>query len=273
MANDGTLVKNTAQIDYLRLASWREGEYTKTLAKIMKAWEGNWSQSKWLQYSGWRKEEFFIGQGEQAQKHHVVAGVSGNLANRLLKSLTGLTYWYATRLDIQVTIYCPDDMVLADVRNRCKTDNTTLIESKENATLYLGSRRSELFTRLYEKPIIDKYLRLEFELKGCRARTAWTAIAEGEPVERIFLYYLRRSKLPEDTKVLFEKYDIDATNQAMREIETHDNAKVWAWMESLDDTFTKHMNNHQIGERVKTLVRAWASHADYLDKNATKGVQ
>ncbi|GAG99393.1 unnamed protein product, partial [marine sediment metagenome] len=237
----------------------------KFLAKIMEAWKGGWKQSKWLQYSGWRKDEFFIGIGEQKGKSHTIAGASGHLSQRMFKSLKDRLSWYATRIDVQVTIYCPDDLKLSDVRDRCKTKNTTLIESQFNDTLYLGSRESEVFTRLYEKPIIDKYLRLEFELKGGRARTAWDALCKGETVEDVFLYYLRKSKLPDDIAQMFESYDKDATTEIMRDIQLHDNVKVLKWIESLDESMEKHMANHQIGESVKTIVRAWAKFADKLD--------
>jgi hypothetical protein len=257
--------QNTAILDYIRLASWDWEEYAKTLGKIMGSWKGGWKQSKWLQYSGWRKEEFFIGFGEQHQKRHTVAGVSGSLSQRMFESLKAMSSWYATRIDVQVTIYCPDDLVLSDVRDRCKNKNTTLIESQFNDTLYLGSRESEIFTRLYEKPIVDKLLRLEFELKGSRARKAWTALCNGELVEKIFLYYLRKSMLPEDIARMFESYDVAATTEIMNQIKEHDNDKVWKWIEGLDSSMEKNMANHQIGESVKTLVRAWAKYADKLD--------
>ena len=217
--------------------------------------------------------EFFIGLGTQNRKQHTIAGVSGYLSQRMLKSLMTRASWYATRIDVQTTIYCPDDLVLSDVRDRCETKNTTLIESRFNDTLYLGSRESEIFTRLYEKPIFDKLLRLEFELKGGRARTAWAALCKGETVEAVFLYYLRKCKLPSETAELFENYSLDATAEIMNQIKGHDNAKVLKWIESLDSSIEKHMSNHQIGESVKTIVRAWAKFADKLDEESNLDVK
>ncbi|GAH01447.1 unnamed protein product, partial [marine sediment metagenome] len=187
------------QLDYLRIASWTVGSYSHILARIMLAWPEDWEQSGWLQYKGWKKEAFFIGHGTQQGKAHTIINVSGNLSQKLLPTLRALENWYATRIDLQITI---DACVMGDdslsmLRDDCATKNTTLIESIENDTLYLGSRSSEVFLRLYEKILENKkYLRLEFELKGQRARTCWAAITKGESLDRVFKYYNKRSKLP-----------------------------------------------------------------------------
>ncbi|GAH53618.1 unnamed protein product, partial [marine sediment metagenome] len=72
-----------------------------------------------------------------------------------------------------------------------------------------------------------------------------------------------------DVLSLFAGIGIEATKKSMREIELHDIGKTWAWIESLDASMEKNMNNHEIGEQVKTLVRSWAAYADELDKIST----
>lgn len=232
----------------------------------MRSWEGGWQRGKWLQYKGWRKESLFIGVGEQKHKRHAVLSVSGGLSQRLLPSLKSLDGWYCTRLDLQETIEAPDYIRLAEIRDECSTGNTTLIESSDNDTLYLGSRTSEIFTRLYEKPLDTMMLRLEFELKGGRSKMAWRAILDGEIVNNIYRYYLEDSKLPQDVLDLFASIGAETTKNAMRDVALHDIGKTLKWIESLDTSMEKNMNNHEIGEEVKTLVRSWAAYADKLDK-------
>jgi hypothetical protein len=236
------------------------------MARLMRSWENGWERGKWLQYKGWRKEGLFIGIGEQNEKRHAVLCVSGGLSQRLLPSLKSLDGWYCTRLDLQETIEEPDYIRLAEIRDECTTKNTTLIESLDNDTLYLGSRTSEIFTRLYEKPLDRMMLRLEFELKGGRAKMAWRAMLEGETADMVFSYYMEASKLPEDVLRLFATVGIERCQQIMRDIALHDIGKTLKWIESLDASMEKYMNNHEIGEQVKTLVRAWAAYADKLDK-------
>ena len=174
-----------AHLDYIRLASWDDASYPYTLSTIMEAWPGDWKQHHWLQYDGWRKDGFFMGHGIQNDERHHVLSASGNLAHRMQAGLVGQDGWYATRVDVQVTIPKPSNVSLPKVQLKLGKKGCTLISSEENDTLYLGARTSELFTRLYEKPLDKMYLRLEFELKSTRARSAWDAIRAGESVTSV----------------------------------------------------------------------------------------
>lgn len=259
---------SSVALDYIRIAAWSPRAYTGVLARIMTAWPEEWKQGNWLQYAGWRKEGFFIGHGEQRRKSHTIINVSGELSQRLLPTLKNLTGWYSTRLDVQMTIDHPkrDDRRLSYVRDACKGSNTTLIESNENDTLYLGSRTSDLFTRLYEKYLDDKpYLRLEFELKGTRSRAAWEAITMGEPLSNIFKYYLDRSRLPDFAKLWFKDETAIATAEAMNSARLENAKKKLAWIRSLDACMEKSMGDHDIGDEVKEIVRSWAKYANHLD--------
>lgn len=260
-------------IDYIRLATWNADDYPRVMSRIMRSWENGWEQGKWLQYKGWRKEGVFIGVGEQNGRRHAVICASGGLAHRLFSGLKNLQGWYCTRLDLQETIVEPEYVKLSSVREDCHTKNTSLIESNENDTLYLGSRTSEIFTRLYEKPLDIMMLRLEFEIKGSRSKMAWQALLKKETVASIFSFYLDASKLPIDILDLFRDQTAESTKATMRAVESHDIGKTWKWLESLDATMEKNMANHEIGEQVKSLVRSWANFADNLDIISRKRIQ
>ncbi len=256
-------------LDYIRLASWHDLAYTRIAARLMSNWENNWQHGKWLQYKGWRKEGLFFGIGTQQRKPHAVLNISGHLSHQMLPSLRSLTDWYATRIDVQVTIKTPlgSGDTLALVRDECKTENTTLIESQENDTLYLGSRASDKFTRLYEKNLDQQYLRLEFELKGQRSRKAWEAITKGEPLDRIFHYYVKQSKLPKRVRDWYTGAKASATTEAMNQQRITEANKQLSWLRSLESVVGRMMADHEIGEQTKVLVRQWADLADKLDKN------
>jgi hypothetical protein len=254
-------------IDYLRIASWQSNAFVNTMAILMDGKSKEWERGKWLQYVGWRKEGVFVGRGEQRHKVHTLINISGYLAQDMYQFCVGLVGWYCTRIDLQRTIKTPlaDDEQLALVRDDCTTKNKTLIESEENDTLYLGSRTSDLFTRLYEKILEDKYLRLEFELKGYRSRAVWDALKTGETADKIFFYYLEKSALPEQIKDHYRRAGDIATEKVMRLQIEHDEEKKLAWVMTLDASMSKNMASHGIGEQVKIIVRRWASYADYLD--------
>lgn len=254
-----------SQIDYLRLASWGHEPYVEVLASIMSTWPGQWERSKWLQYSGWRKEQFFIGMGEQHKKRHAVMQASGSFAQKIFMVLADFEGWYCTRIDIQRTVKRPEWVELSELFKVLGKKGTSLISSEENDTLYLGARTSELFTRLYEKLFEEMYIRLEFELKGNRALMALQALYGREDCDRIYEYYLDKCKLPNRYIDLFRNCDHEATKLAMTKERTHESLKKLKWIESLDSAVRLAIADHEIGENVKSLVRSWSRFADEID--------
>jgi hypothetical protein len=258
-----------AKVDYIRLATWDYTVYLDTKSRLMLNWAGGWEPSKWLQYRGWRKEGVFIGNGDQNGKRHMIVHASGHISDRVWRSFAGIDGWYCTRLDVQITIDIPLNYTkLCAIRDETEHNNMTLIEGAINDTLYLGSRTSELFTRLYEKPILDgMFLRLEYELKGSRARQAWLALSDDTSVGEVFKYYLEKCKLPDHVKAWFEDEKTDATDKAMRLQLVSDDKKILEWIQSIDGAMLKHMASTEIGSYVRRTIRGWAKYADELDKN------
>ena len=148
-----------ASLDYLRLAGF-DVFYATTTAAFMKQWPGGWKPSRWLQYKGWRREELFFGIGEQAGKRHFVTSASGVGSIDLAEFTRSWQGLYCTRIDVQRTIVRPKHAELRRIRTATRSENTTLIQSKENDTLYVGSRASDVFTRLYEKQLDTMWLLL-----------------------------------------------------------------------------------------------------------------
>lgn len=254
-----------ASLDYLRLASF-DFNYASLIAEFMTGWPGEFKRGRWLQYKGWKCDALFVGVGEQDGKRHVVVSASGSAANDLARWMRNDRGFYCTRIDVQRTIEKPRQGNLRRIRHETKTKNTTIIESRENDTLYIGSRTSDCFTRLYEKVLDDIWLRLEFELKGARARAAWGAILHGKTADSVFCHYLSKSKLPKRVKAWYKSPGDDKGLEADRQIVEHGDRMKLRWLMSLTASMEKAMSTHEIGEQVKELVRAWATFADNLDK-------
>ncbi len=221
-----------ASLDYLRLASY-DFFYSRVIAKFMREWPGKLKPGRWLQYKGWKTESLFVGIGQQEGKQHLIISCSGPPANDLAIFVHNWKGLYCTRLDVQRTIEKPKHSSLRRIRKATKTDNCTLIESKENDTLYVGSRTSDLFTRLYEKPLDEMYLRLEFELKGVRARSAWQAMDHGKTASEVFSHYLGKSKLPETVKVWFREPGDNTEQELENLVKLHSAKKKLKWLRSL----------------------------------------
>ncbi len=257
-----------SQLDYLRLASWGHVPYTEVMSNLMQNWPDEWERGKWLQYAGWRKESFFIGMGEQAKKRHAIMQASGYLAHTMYPVFRDFHGWYCTRFDIQRTVKKPEWCNLPKLHKLLGKKGTSLISSEENDTIYIGSRSSDKFIRLYEKLFDEMYLRLEFELKGKRALMAWEALNSGEDCDRVFDYYLAELRLPARYIKLYKNAEHNATEKAMNKEREHSAEKKIAWIVSLDESMRNAISDHDIGERTKVLVRAWSEYADNIDINS-----
>lgn len=256
-----------AKLDFLRLATWDTAELAFLTSHLMTALDGGFEQSKWLQYKGWKKDSIFIGHGEQKNSLHGVVNVSGYKSDDYFENFLEWETFYCTRLDVQVTVRQPHDVILPEVYERIREfTKASLIQSDLNDTLYVGSRNSDIFTRLYEKVLDTKYLRLEFEIKGKRARSAWRALQNGSNPSEIFNYYAGKSHLPVDIIRLFELADNTVTNEAMREEIRIDDEKTLAWLQSIDACFMRALSNHNIGAQVNMILEGWLAYAGNLDR-------
>lgn len=256
-----------ADLDFLRLATWDIASHTNILADFLTEGVGEWEHGKWLQYHGWRRESVFLGTGYQKKRRHSVINISGYTADRNYRSLLEYDGYYATRIDVQITILKPENVVLPEVYEWLKVDEikASIIQSEKNDTLYIGARTSDVFTRLYEKPLEQMYLRLEFEFKGKVARAIWRALQGKSTVDEIFQHYLEKSMLPPYVKKhYFEVQDGDTAFATRQEIAKTDNQKL-AWLQSIDASVRQALYNHNIGNEVQSLVMSWANEAANVD--------
>ena len=255
-----------SKLDFLRLATWDYTAHTFLTAHLLKCFDETWERSKWLQYKGWKSKTVFVGVGEQKGDRHGIVNISGHAADSVYVNLLEWPSHYCTRIDLQITVRQPEivhlDEVYARVKNHTKA---SLIQSDENDTLYIGARESAIFTRLYEKILDTKYLRLEFEIKAGRARAAWRAICSGATTDNIFTHYLKGVKLPSDIKELFELAEDGETDYAMTAEILKDDLKTLKWLQSIDGAFMKALGNHNIGEEVHSILVGWSAYAGNLD--------
>lgn len=255
-------------LDFLRLATWDIIGHTDTLSETLLAEPGEWEPGKWLQYHGWRKDGQFIGTGEQNGKRHSIVNISGYQADAKYRPFLSFESYYATRVDIQVTLPKPASVDLADIYRtwQNKKSKISLIQSEKNDTLYIGARTSDVFIRLYEKPLDQLYLRLEFEFKGKAARAIWRSLQAKSTKDEIFQHYLARSPLPEKIiKLYFEAQDGDTQFAIREEIAKSDSDKL-AWLQSIDASVRQAIYNHNIGSQVQELVCSWANEASNVDR-------
>lgn len=264
----GVDIMSKAALDFLRLATWDITEHTNLLSELLQGSDGKWEHSKWLQYHGWKRETFFLGTGFQNKRRHSIVNISGYQADRNFSNMLLLEAYYATRIDLQITIPQPKNVDLPEVYEWLKVDQVkaSIIQSEINDTLYVGARTSPVFTRLYQKPLETMHLRLEFEFKGKVARGIWYALQSKSTVDEVFQHYLAKSSLPDYVKKYYFDVEDGATAFAIRQEIAKTDAKKLAWLQSCDSSVRQALYNHNIGSEVQMLVMSWANEAANVDK-------
>jgi hypothetical protein len=126
----------------------------------------------------WEKDSYgtrFV--GTRDTDGYSMISCSGYAAHIEAERLRFLSCWRPSRIDIAVDIERHFDVPGAYTAWQGKS--RTKITAIENQTLYIGSRKSEIFWRVYDKaeelgrPELAPLWRIELELKGERARQFW----------------------------------------------------------------------------------------------------
>ena len=232
-------------LDYLRLATWSLESYLPVVADLMRSHKTR--QASWLQYRGRRSSDgqLFFGMGEQTRKRHHVVQFSGDLAEAESDRAFKLDLaFYCTRLDIQVTIKEPAEHNAERLYKNLNRKGKSIVRSPGSATVYLGVRTSELFTRIYEKPTgAGRFLRCEFELKSRYARGAFDKMRDGVTSKAdLFQQCLNQARVPEPHKTWFtvnpdENSGLTAADQAKSLAATR------AWLANTESGIIRHLGH------------------------------
>lgn len=246
--------------DWVTIATYKLESYTDLAAYLRRQEPTGWKGGTWLQYKGYRNKDIntFYGSGDQSNKKtHYICVVSGSWAGQWLPDFLAQPFaeqFYCTRLDVEKTRVAPSWWEPRKVKDRLGKLNitTSMVESDTGSTVYIGSRRSGRFIRMYEKDYGRKYVRLEIELKRHYARMAWEALLQGANIADIYATHLDKCKLPDGLTVDFMPSEYDPVNLTYDSLNT-DMQKKWEWLLSLSDTFLKMANDHEYGERTRAL--------------------
>jgi len=266
--------------DWLTICTYKFEPYTMAVAYLRRQEESGWKRKSWLQYEGFQhKTGVFYGHATQSNKReHYLIKISGNLAGQYLGDILAQGWaksFYATRIDLERTRQKPEwwkPRELADwLRGEGK--KVSMIES-EFSTVYIGSRTSGRFTRIYEKDYESIYVRLEIELKKKHAAIAWDYLLSGKSVESLYASHLEKIGLFERAVADYLPQDADRLDLALVEKETKMGKRL-EWLKTLQATFIKMLHDHDIGAMTADIF--YAVLADYervnndnLDKGDTK---
>lgn len=253
MSTNQTLVVNQPLIDYLRLTTYDWNSHLQMVAKL-RAYHKDWEPKRWLQYKGQANHEgIFYGHAEQRGRVHAVIQISGLMAHNFWTAYKDdLDAYRCTRIDLQSTKTPPPMHNAPKVYKRLQ-GRKSLIQSDTGDTLYIGSRTSDTFIRIYDKT--PTLLRLEFELKGAQARRAFTALMQGMTVSSIYNATMRRSRCP---KLYVDHYWSNADDIELPDDDiTEDMIAKLDWFKTLDGLAYKLANDHDTQGQFSEIIGRW----------------
>ena len=152
--------------------------------------------SKFMQYKGFLIGGVFFGSALQDGEYHYIVRASGDVSHDFCRAVR-LTGWKITRIDVQLTVDMPkvynslavmEQLEDAEWKGR-KPSITLHANSNGMDTVYIGSRQSESFVRMYVKDDAEgyRYLRYEMEFKGEKAMYVWAEFMKDPSVLSRFI--------------------------------------------------------------------------------------
>jgi hypothetical protein len=206
MGHARAVIVGKTSVDWLTLTTYEASIYAAWRETICSTCKMITAKSqKRMQYSGEGGEGFFYGVGRQSGKPHYMVQVSGAEADAFMKSVLpffDLELISCSRIDVQFTLAREGyEEKLSDVgrtlRALVKSGTGRRGQAPEivcydgdrpyTDTLYVGTRRSDRFLRVYDKWIDEQpFIRMEAEYKGNLASAAFRRYVKGETeLERI----------------------------------------------------------------------------------------
>lgn len=196
--------------DYITLTSFdREMMYVgRDIAMQNAHYHSPGKPQRMLGYGGNAIDGMFYGSRRQllngVWREHFMAQMWGQYAlDRALVYLDHVPELHCTRLDVQATVSTQLSEALRDTYDKAKQVglNVKLVESN-TTTVYFGSRKSQRYSRLYEKVGKDRdaykhnpshfssnrVIRFETEFKGKLAEVGWKSIKEGTDDSLLLVY-------------------------------------------------------------------------------------
>lgn len=251
-------METISKLDYLTMTSYepQAWEMFKQLLDASKSKE----ESTMMQYAGWKQDTgngtLFVGSGKQGLRNHLIMSCSGIHSQEIMRSTAvqqGLQMGFmrSSRIDIQVTLAWEGDAHtdLWKAFNRLQRDGGVTVgwvesNSKEwgkLATLYIGSRSSGNFMRLYMKPESGEMrIRCELEMKREVAHSAGKMLLNGQQ-DNIIMARIQR--IGDSIMVPFENALSGINPERVRVAKRDTKTEEWL-LSTVLPAFIRHIESH-----------------------------
>jgi hypothetical protein len=277
MDKSPSFIVNAPAIDYLTISTFDEKNFNLIVSESSSK-ETQPDDARRMQYHGQYQSMsnggLFWGTADQKERKHYLIQCSGGYSNRLTNYMmtTGVEDFNVTRLDIQLTLIKPewfksrglvDSLRLGNWPHRTRT--VTAIDGGGNDTVYIGSRHSDRFIRIYVKD--TDYLRFEVEYKAERANAVYEML-KTYGKERAMLGILHREMISLPTHPIIDGFRShihnDGESLKPEVIRTDSNTYKW-FIHSVVPALQRLLNDHDQSARVRTILLDIISSTDMQD--------
>lgn len=235
-------------------------------------------------YDGMRGEGFFIGHGEQRGKEHHKFRMSGDLSDAFTWQVIRPPI-DCTRIDLQLTLPLPCDIsesfdqyidlmrvteASEENRGQRKRKVDGVVHLDGYCTMYVGSRESQRFYRLYVKENSGiNFVRFEVEFKDKKglAGRVWRDTAR-KPESIVTYLKGEIDTLPDHPLILpFKKHLAGVPGEVMKlERRIADPQKTLAWLRrQVSPAMKRLIANHDTSDAAMFLLLDWLKFANGLD--------
>lgn len=248
------MILNSAKVDWITATTNDFRKYQMTVWEILPG-DRSGERSSFQQYKGDSYGGVFHGQAEVKGRTSYLIRVSGAEADEHWEVIcrNGLK---VTRFDLQVTILKPEWYHARELKDAIEfgvwPGQSRLVELRErqgNDTVYVGSRTSDRFIRIYVKE--DDFLRFEIEFKQERAVIASKMMLEqGRMVARAVLVS-EINKMPDNpVSDEFKRVLGDSVAEVKVPYLAKDKHKTLKWIATILPALERASLDHDIGDRV-----------------------
>jgi hypothetical protein len=262
------LLLHTALVDWITATSYDDGFFDWWEMELLEECR-SWSDKKIMQYTGRMFEieggTAFLGVAEQRGLFHYMLRLSGYAAEDRKGYVWSSMRNYmvkVTRLDLQVTRPIDKSWSQWELVKRLKEKGrkTGWIESGTKAvsfeTVYIGSRTSERFTRIYVKMAGGtRLLRLEVEYKGKRSDAIARRLSRGDlssaTAGQYLMHEVQKTYNDEPLRMLFEPAlnGVKPITEKLKVESSTEKTEKWL-LEQVLPAFTRHINDHSASPQV-----------------------
>lgn len=222
-------------------------------------------------YEGALWEGLFYGTSQQRGKFHFMMRGSGEDAETIFWRTSEIDA-NCTRLDLQITIDIPagyesrklyDALANKDTSWPARVRGVSIIQSGDKLdTIYIGSRTSERFFRIYVKPDVSgnpAYLRFEVEFKKSMARAIRHALIEKTHNHNSILKSeLNRLPRLDNVALLALSEILGMAGANIKPATVYGQNNTIDWLETqVEGSVLRMLHSHQHGDRMKMILLRW----------------